>query len=494
METDSNKFFNSGISPMSVAVPVFDWENADWMPTPPGQSQISLPWIGQGSLASAYGIDVINDIKAADGWVLLYNTFSASAPGHLVNPYFILYNKYRGLMRIYLYVTTQFVATSTYLQDGISIVSNQSTSLLNFLGKDFVDATVNTKMYSQMQPAPVDGSMPLASNKWYMLQYEMAYDPNISQIPYNHIQLSWYLNYYNVDSVKLGGKFEGKLNGTIGSATSTASNFFSALGVFGEKVGTGALAIVGKNFLTNNTVNETSGENTLGLPNGVFKQLVTGVNNAISSAVGGLPGAAISLLSAIIGGSSNAGPTPICLNIKADIDLRGSQTSAGSFPSSPTSFWVPGTNISSSAVGYIPAYNYPLGVINFNGKPTITINYTCNEINGKDAGDEYEVDFPETINYSNNLLINPEVLSVANVNIIRQDLIFTGRKGNADFMEINPCAKYIFDQQNKLMPDVLGDSLTLGVRFTIKIEPNDGSPSSVIIKTFLLNHVWNLIN
>lgn len=89
------------ISTRAIPTPEFDWENCDWMPTPKGQSPIPSPWVGQGSIVSVYGIDVVNDRKASDGWLLLYNSFNSTATGPLVNPYFILYNKYRGLMRIF---------------------------------------------------------------------------------------------------------------------------------------------------------------------------------------------------------------------------------------------------------------------------------------------------------------------------------------------------------------------------------------------------------
>jgi len=183
------------IKTRAVTPYLFDWENADWMPTPQGQSSIPSPWVGQGSLASIYGLDVLNDRKASDGWELMYNSFDPSAPGQLINPYFVLYNKYRGLLRIFLYTTTQFYASSSYLEDGISIISSYNTSLLNFLGKETVDVRITpTKSYSQIQPKPADGTFPLASNKWYMMQYELAYDPNLTSIPYNQIQLNWSLS------------------------------------------------------------------------------------------------------------------------------------------------------------------------------------------------------------------------------------------------------------------------------------------------------------
>src|SRR5579864_5250389 len=59
-----------GITPYS-----FNWETVDWMPTPAGQTQIPPPWIGQGSISSIFGLDVVNDHKHSDGWELVYSTF-----------------------------------------------------------------------------------------------------------------------------------------------------------------------------------------------------------------------------------------------------------------------------------------------------------------------------------------------------------------------------------------------------------------------------------
>lgn len=421
-------------------------------------------------------------------------------------------------MRIYLYVTTSFMTTSTYLQDGISIQTDgagEETSMLNFLGKDIVDATINTQNYAQMQPTPADGSMPLASRKWYMLQYEMAYDPNISQIPYAQMQLNWYLNYCNVDSIKMGGEVQGKLNGTIGAASSSSSKFFDGLTSVGKTAGTGALAIIGKDFLTNNTTNETTGDNTLGLSNGVFKQLVNGVNSAISSAANGLPSAAVSLLSAIIGGSSSS-PTTINLNLKANITMYGSQASTGAISSTPTSFWIPGTNISTTTVGYIPAYNKPLGVINFNGKPQITINVESqyHEMQSDEYGysdeiyrwTDYTAVFPSDIDFSDYLIINPAVLQVANVTIESQDLVYTGdglygrdacSKVSGYFTAINLEQDFWREGYAPYYPGGHGSPIfqpydvKIGVRFTVKITPHNGAPASLLIKTFLLDHQWN---
>lgn len=469
----------------AVPTPLFDWENLDWMPTPSMQSQIPSPWSGQGSLVGTYGIDIINDRKACDGWELLYNTFDSNVTAPLVNPYFVLYNKYRGIMRIYLYLTTSFVTTSSYIQDGITIVSNYKTSILNYLGHDIVDLDKEPhKQYMQMQPAPIDGSLPLAANRWYMMQYELAYNPNLANIPYNDIQFSWTLNYYNVQQISLGGKITGNLNGTIGSASE--SNFFKPLLGVGKIVGTGVLAGVGQNLITNNTINADTGENKLGLPNKVFKGIAQGVSTALSAASGNFPGAIMGLLSAVVGGSSSA-PIPISLTLKADITLNGTGAEGGAFPSTPISFWVPGTNIMSEATGYIPFYNKSLGVFYLSRKPEIEldnfyfIRYDEEDDHwGRISYDEYYCIFPDKVDYTNLLVINPEVLKVADVEVIEQELIYSG--------EFNPrealCA-------SETMGYCSGPHLDpLYVRFVIKVSPKNGVTPSFLIKTFEITPVF----
>ena len=481
----------------SVTPDTFDWENVDWMPTPAGQSRIPAPWVGQGSLASTFGLDVINDRKRSDGWELIYNTFTNSAPGNIQNPYFVLYNKYRGLLRIFLYTTTQFISSSTYLQDGISVITNQQTSLLNFVGNDIVDGSKKNMNYQQMQPASNDGSMPLASNKWYMMQYEMAYDPNISQIPYNQIQLNWNLNYYNVETIDLGGTLQGTIKGTIGESTS--NNLFAPLKNLGETIGKGVIAGVGQKILSDHEINSETGENNLGLNNKVFKAASTGMKNAVSAAAGNIPGAIIGLLSAIIGGAKTT-PIPVSLNVATEIKLKGNGTNSGSFPSMPVSFWVPGTNIPSSTVGYITLYNKKLVVLNFIGKPDVFIPV---ESRGSMVPDEpfdpdrmvQEVDYtaypPSKVDYSNCLIINPEVEKIAKVEIIKQDLMAKDVVTNDIYLNPISFRAHYSDasyprEQSHDFPKVI-----FCVRFTIKVTPFNGAPISTLYKSFLLNDIWN---
>ena len=470
----------------AVPTPVFDWENADWMPTPSMQSRIPSPWSGQGSLVGTYGIDIVNDRKAFDGWELLYNTFDSNVTAPLVNPYFVLYSKYRGIMRIYLYLTTSFVTTSSYIQDGITVVSNRKTSILNYLGQDIIDLDKEpNKQYMQMQPAPMDGSLPLAANRWYMMQYELAYDPNLADIPYKDIQFSWTLNYYNVQQISLGGNITGSLNGTIGSAS--GSNLFKPLLGVGKAVGTGVLAGVGKDFITHNTINAETGENKLGLSNKIFKDVAKGVSAALSAASGNIPGAIMGLLSAVAGGSSST-PTPISLTLKAEIELKGTGTEGGAFPSTPVSFWIPGTNITSEATGFVPLYDKSLGVLYLREKPKLVISeyydekfYEVDPVYGHDIldGYNYYFYFPKTIDFSNCLVVNPEVEEIADVEIMKQEVVYI-RDVVCSPENFNWCG----------ITDIYGHQRgpywpwPFSVHFTVKVSPKNGAPSSIIIKTF----------
>lgn len=492
----NDTIYDESISLRSIQVSDLDWENVDWMPTPPGQTKISPPWFGQGSLSSSYGLEIINDNKKSDGWVLLYNTFTSTG-SQLINPYFILYNKYRGIMRIYLYLTTSFVASSSYLQDGLSVTSTTPTCLLNYLGDDLVDVAKKPNNYMQMQAAPSDGSLPLASNKWYMLQYELAYDSSLANTSYKDIQLSWIMNYYNVTKVDLGGDIVGKLTGTIGSASS--SNIFSSLLSLGKTVGTGAVAAVGSKVLLDNKIDDT-GKNKLGLPNIVFKEATSGISKAINNAASSAPKDIVNLLSAIVGGSSS-GITPISLDLNATISLTGTASDGGSFPSSPTSMWVPGTLFTSSTQGYIPYYNKPLGVMYLSSKPHITTKLTQIETEYETpsgdpmgSGIDRTYEFPKTVDYSNYLVINPEVLKIANVNILKQDLVIMhqvysgGPNGTTQRVpELNPTSVHLISDQYRESEPRDSYYNKIGVRFTIRISPKDGSPSSDIYKTFELS-------
>lgn len=492
----------------SVIPEQFDWENSDWMPTPPEQSPIPTPWIGQGSIASTYGLDIVNDRKKSEGWELMYSTFRHEG-GPLVNPYFILYNKYRGIMRIFYYLTTSFVVPSSYVTSSLSIISNHSTSLLNFMGTEIIDKSSNQKTFSQILPAPTDGSSPLASNKWYMMQYEFAYDPTISSIPYDEIQISWSAGYCNITEYK----FNGKATGTIKTSVGSNSELTSQIQNTQKNTIKGVVGGISLELL-NKSETDDNGGNSLGIPNKIFKNVSNGVESIIKGASSGVFSGIAGIFNALF---FNGESKSLDLSVDMDINLTGNSTEQGTFPSSPTSLWMPGTDFSSSVSGYIPLYNKPLGVFNMNTYLTYNIettiqNHIVDNICTRIA--TFDVEFiPEYIYLLWNYIdINPEVKAIADIEKKSVDLLYiplndsthihkptgeirTETIGKYDNVYIFPSSvQYVMKISSTIKPH---DKLTappfiLGVRYVLEIKPKDGSPSSLIIKTFKLNPQMNI--
>lgn len=168
--------------------------------------------------------------------------------------------------------------------------------------------------------------------------------------------------------------------------------------------------------------------------------------------------------------------------MKVNMTLTGTGREGGAFPSTPMTFWIPGTKISSDAVGYIPLYNKNLGVFNMVKKPIYTVYPECerSEFEGPygDTMFSYRIYYilPTRFDYSDLLVINPEVDNLADVEIVRQDILWNG--------EVNPLTVL------SARFDDLGNSWFLKedpvLRFTIKVSPKNGAPSSIIMKSFAM--------
>lgn len=507
-ENESFPVSTPNMQSRSVNPESFDWENADWMPTPAGQTKIPVPWVGQGSISSIYGIEIVNDRKASDGWELMYSTFTTEGTAPLVNPYFILYNKYRGIMRIFYYLTTSFVAPSSYITSSLSIISNRPTSLLNFMGAEIVDNSIKQNNFSQILPPPMDGSSPLSSNRWYMMQYEFAYDPTISSIPYNDMQMNWSVDYCNITQYE----FSGKITGTIKSAVGSNSKLTSAITTTAGEAVKGVVGGIGVELLKKSKTSD-DGENTLGLPKTIFKNLLNGGEKFLSGVGSGLLGGVAGIFNALL---FNGQDKVIDLTADLDVRLTGNSKEQGAFPSSPTSLWVPGTNFSSNAFGYIPLYNKPLGVFNMNRFLDYNVNTTIQNIYANNLCTRvatFDIEYiPEYVYLLWNYIdINPEVKAVADVEKKQVSLLYipldttkvykptgeirTESIGKYENVFVFPSSvAYTMRVTKSSNPK---DPLTtppfiLALRYIIEVKPKNGAPSSFIMKTFKLNPVLNV--
>jgi len=318
---------------------VFDWETTDYMPTPVGLPPILVPWASGSN--QLFSDEIAFDYKKADGWNLVYNTFS---PTQVTSPnFFALYNKYTGMLRFYLYIPPGNINASSYLSDGLNVSGSFSSSLMNFTN-EIVDRDNVVTSLARIQNYQIQ-----STGAWYACQYEMAYDPNISNANPQNLNFIWNTSSTNISNVNLNGESSGTLTGTIGVESPGGFNLGNLLG----QGANAALYFAGLKAI-----------------NGV-----TGLNSEVKDAIkdgakSGLSGAVKGFLSAILGGSPSV-PQVVNLTLKTKSTITGTITNSSGI-ASPT-LAIPGASTQNNTVGYLPFYNNPLGVFYLKEKPKVYI-------------------------------------------------------------------------------------------------------------------------
>jgi hypothetical protein len=463
-------------------IPAFplNWETADYMPTPSGTT-ILVPW-ANGSV-KGFSSDIWYDYNISDGWALVYNVFNTSSLP--ANPWFALYNKYRGLLRIYVYVTTNGFTTSTYMTSGLNLAPNAvSSSMLNYIGQDIVNVTTNQPTISKAEPTQ------LATGAWYASQYEIAYDPKIATSTFQQLGLNWTLKWTSISQVSLGGTQQGTLNGTI----STPATKFN----LGNTLMNGALELTGLGILQANKGGASDfSQNTLGLPAKAFKAIQDGLTS-------GLQGVVKNLFNGIFGGSS-ANTQEVNLTLNTEIKLDGTLSENGAFiPDPGLGFGIPGISNSQSASGYIPLYNNPMGIYNLSSTPIINIHTIKTKITDE-TGTYYEYNNVYNVNASSiNYLWNPTVINQqttgATITNIQTQVVIVDPDLSPDPLiggTIETVGSHTAITGSSVgitykVPRAQPQNDFAAVRIIFKVVPNNGTaPSSTIVKTFLANIVPN---
>lgn len=452
----------------------FNWETADFIPTPVGVGPIPVPW-GSGA-NRRFSDDIVSDYKSSDGWVMVYNLFNTTTfpvPG-----YFILYNKYRGLLRMYFYLPSATPVPSNYMTYNLSLGGSTPTtsSTLNFAGNDIVDVSKNLQASSQIQPYQI-----VSTGCWYAAQFEIAYDPNIITTNYSAVNLLWQINSTNVSSITL----DGTQSGTIKSVTSTPTSSPIQTGTLVE----GGFLATGAAVLDNN-------------PNLFPATIQAAMKGAIQS---GLTGVIKNVLSAIFGGNSS-NSQEVNLNFNTKISLTGNITSNTQLLAN--NLYLPATIGNQTAPGYSPGYNTTLGVFNLSTRPKINIHTVDNTredprrvvwLGSKTS--TYSID-----NSSINLLINPALTGIAAVQIIKKEIVLVDPVdpyGNStyNYMTTSGTSEQVGAYLALSNPTTI--TYTYGppaanklpyfkipaIRITLSVTPSSGAPASTLVKTFLADLV-----
>ena len=447
-------------------VPPLDWENISFMPTPPNSSSIPVPW--QGGLGGAkIDDDIIFDYHAINGWELVYNTFSTSAT---YNPsYFMLYNKYRGLLRVYFYISPGGSYPSSNIAHFLNLRGTNSANspILDFASQEIVDMQTHSLTVGQLQPYKVS-----TTGSWYAAEFEIAYDINNAATPYDQLRLEWQINPNSITNITLNGLQTGDISGTV-TSTSGGPNFFSSIA---NNLIDGGLKI-----------GDSSATKLLHfLPTIVKGAVVSASKNALGGIVKGF-------LSGILGGTSSTSTQKVNLKINTKISITGTATTESQL--FENIFSIPGTQNVNNTVPFYPQYQSPLGVFYLSSKPIVirTINAYRNS-----RDEDYRVTQRHEINQSSfQLIFNPAVTSIADILNIKKEVVLLNLDPDiAGLTNLNATLEQVGDKNvytgnapsiSKLAPRPIPEQATPAVRITFDVVPKDGSPKCTIVKTFLAN-------
>lgn len=105
---------------------------------------------------------MVFDYKKSEGWEIVYNTFSTTAS---FNPsYFMLYNKFRGLLRVYFYIAPGGNYPSSNITHFLNLRGANSigSPTLDFASQNIIDVSIHSLSVGQLQPYKVS-----STGSWY---------------------------------------------------------------------------------------------------------------------------------------------------------------------------------------------------------------------------------------------------------------------------------------------------------------------------------------
>ena len=471
----------------------FDWEGTSANPTTKmpvsakyNITDVYVPWRSQGGTPLDPGI--LNDYHKSDGWELVYNSFApddypnvgdkgsiATANAQpLGGLYFALYNRYRGLLRYYMFVPpNSLVAGSTQLSHGLHFYSSSSVnSMLNFEGADIVDAAGKTTGFTKTSKDGAD-----ATGGWYAMQYQIGYDPTLAGSTFPNPGFQWDTYSLSISQLNLNGTEVGTTRGAINTP---------AADVNWAGVATSAVLGIAEVFLAGGT-----------------NAAKTGFSAAAQAAQGGLSGSASGILSGIFGGSA-ASTQSVDLTTNASITTSG--TSTGSTPYEQNSFVIPGQATGGSN-GLAPLITYPIGLFNFSGRPTIHVHTQRTATTGPNGSgytynNSYTLDASavEALMQRNPAVFNTTATGAA-YSGFKAEVVIVDPDPNSGFyssgtMETSGthtlytggAVTMVYNTVHGGQPSPTGQ--LAAVRVSFKVTPNTTStPPVFIVKTFLANVV-----
>lgn len=179
-------------------------------------------------------------------------------------------------------------------------------------------------------------------------------------------------------------------------------------------------------------------------------------------------------------------------------------TNTTALPSTPASFYFPGSVLADASgnynvQGFVPLYNNSLGVFNLSAKPTVTCDYQWNNIG-------MQIYHYLVVNSSYSIQWNPALLSVATIGAFSTEVVIktnanditsylTGMSGSKETLQGTSnwwtgrggFFDAVYRVPNNSAPRVLFRDNEVFVRISFVVYPINGAPAVAIVKTFNAN-------
>ncbi len=217
---------NVACGPVNSPLPAWYTPNWDWLNATPSnwQAQIQGAVTNMGSpfISNTSTNDMISIVDGLDylpqqGWVLMAKDFGAIGLFDASNatPWFMLYNKYRGQVRLFVYNGSLGNSTNNKLSlilnwNNKSLNNSLLTCVNNYLKtNDTYPQTLNNeKLVNYVNQVPTSGG-------WSVTEFQIHFDPNTVNSPSNFQRINFDFVYSSTADVNLSGDF----NFTTQSAT-----------------------------------------------------------------------------------------------------------------------------------------------------------------------------------------------------------------------------------------------------------------------------------
>ncbi|MEH6304488.1 hypothetical protein RYH73_02475 [Olivibacter sp. CPCC 100613] len=431
------------LSPLGIVSPTLDWESIDLMPMPSGSYNVVVPW---GSAASRQmPEEFVHDYKKVDGWELVYNTFTSSTiHDHL---FFVLYNKYRGIIRMYYYVKPGNYIFSTNIVHTLMGQGTYSANspILNFTEPGMIDISENKLQTSTLE------NFQVAPGTWYAFQYELAYDENLVNQNYQNFSFLWPIKSNKIQQVSVNGTIQGTLTNSLSVSNvnlTTTPNFS----------GNANIPIY----------SSYGASSTPGSSPSIVKTILDALGGVVKDLLGGLFG------------KKSGGAEVVQYAINANVNLTGQITS--DFLVGSLGLAVPGYD-QSQTTGLLPIYNERLGVFYLSDKPIINETTQIHSIydqNGMEIDQRYVYHY-QAVDNSYQMVFNPAVLAVANIENLTKRVITTDGgnllSGTRETIGVTGVATQYEGSPTNV----------IGLRISFDVVPKNGSPRVKIVKSFKTN-------